>query len=303
MAKYLLFLAFLSKAAFSQDTVLVKIDNYVHNLMEKTHIPGLAMTVIKDNEIEYIKGFGKLDTSEGKVDENSLFAIGSISKSFTAASLAMLVEQGELNWDDKVVDYLPEFQLYDPWVMREFTIHDLLSHKAGYASTSWGTLFYGSDLSRNDILKRMGFLKPITSFRSKIAYQNMTYMVAGLVLEEIKQTSWEDFIREELFLPLDMKRSFAKFDKIKSKKNIASPHIYKNKQIRKINYRNYDNIGPAGSIYSTAREMANYIEFTMNHGIFKSDTLLSPVVAKEMYKPKTYFPFFGFSEFEYYGLG
>lgn len=98
--------------------------------------------------------------------------------------MAMLVEKGELKWDDKIVGHLPEFQLYDPWVTREFTIRDLLSHKTGYASTSWGTLFYGSDLSRNDILKRMKFLKPMTSFRSTVAYQNMTYAVAGLVLKK-----------------------------------------------------------------------------------------------------------------------
>jgi CubicO group peptidase (beta-lactamase class C family) len=304
MAKYLLFLVFLSRAAFSQDTVLVKVDEYVRNLMEKTHSPGLAMTVIKDNEIAYIKGFGKLDiNSDDEVDENSLFAIGSISKSFTAASLAMLVEQGKLNWDDKVINYLPEFQLYDPWVTREFTIRDLLSHKSGYALTSWGTLFYGSDLSRNNILKRMRFLKPVTSFRGTVAYQNMTYVVAGLVLEKITQTSWESFVREKLFLPLNMKRSFAEFNRIKSQENIASPHIYKNKEIRKIDYRNYDNLGPAGSIYSTARELANYMTFTMNQGIFNNDTLITPAVANEMYVPRTYFPFLGFSEFEYYGFG
>jgi CubicO group peptidase (beta-lactamase class C family) len=218
----------LIEIGYCQDSILVKIDDYVKNMMEKTHTPGLSVAVVKDNEISYVKGFGKIDiNSNEKVNENTLFAIGSISKSFTTACLAMLVEKNQIDWDNKVIDYLTEFQLDDPWVTREFTISDLLLHHTGYDQTAFGTLYYGANLSRNDIVSRLKYLKPVSSFRSKVAYQNFTYMIAGLIIEKVTGKSWENFLRENLFTPLEMSRSFAKFEKTRTRKNLSSPHIYR----------------------------------------------------------------------------
>ncbi|KAA3614192.1 MAG: serine hydrolase [Calditrichaeota bacterium] len=298
----LLFLIF--NVGLAQDTVLVKLNDYVKNLMEKTNTPGLAMAVVKDDETVYSKGFGKLEfDSNREVNENTLFAIGSISKSFTAACLAMLVEEEKINWDDKVQDHLSDFQLYDPWVTREFTIRDLLLHHTGYPYASWGSLYYGSELSRGEIFKRLKFLKPSTSFRSKLAYQNVTYMIAGLIIEKVTGKSFENFVRENLFTPLGMDNSFAQFQHTKTKKNLSSPHIFKQNKIQKVNNRNYEGIGPAGALYSTAKDMATYIKFIIDQGVFNGDTLIAPRVFSELLKPHVSFPFWGYSEFEHYGFG
>lgn len=304
MQKIIYVLFFSLGIGLAQDTILVKIDAFVENLITETQTPGLAIAVFKNNEISYSKTFGKLDVnSDKKVDENTLFAIGSISKSFTSAALAMLVDQGKINWDDKVLSYLQEFQLYDPWVTREFTIRDLLLHHTGYDWTAFGTLYYGTNLSRYEILKRLKYLKPETSFRSKLAYQNITYMIAGLIIEQVSGQTFEKFIEKNIFKPIGMNQSFAEFSNTQTNVNLASPHILKNNTIQKVNHRNYEGIGPAGAIYSTAKEMACFGQFIINQGIVDKDTLIAPKIFSEVFKPHIYFPLFGYSEFEHYGFG
>src|SRR5262249_13260727 len=151
-------------------------------------------------------------------DDHTLFSIGSISKSFTAMALGMLVEEGKLSWDDPVTQYLPYFQLYDPYVTREFTLRDLLVHRSGLPEFCGGILWYGSDYSREEVVKRLRYIKPVSSFRSTFGYQSVTYMAAGEVIRAVTGKSWEDFIRERIFTPLDMKESSSLFRELKGAK-------------------------------------------------------------------------------------
>ena len=150
--------------SYGQSQPLDTLDQYIEKQIAYYKAPGLAIAIVKDGEIKYSKGFGTRTINKNEpVDENTLFAIGSITKSFTPIALAILVDEGKINWDDKVIEYLPYFQLYAPYVTNSFTIRDLLTHRSGLKSVSGGTLWYHSDLSREDIIKRLKYLEPVVA--------------------------------------------------------------------------------------------------------------------------------------------
>ena len=175
----LLFLSF-SLAAQDLDAKLREIDEYATKAGQDWRVPGFAVAIVKDDKVVLAKGYGvrELGKSEA-VDKDTLFAIASNSKAFTSAALATLVDEGKLKWDDPVTKYIPWFQLYDPWVSREMTVRDLLSHRSGLATFGGDLLWYESSYSRNEVIRRIRFLKPTTSFRSRYGYQNIMFLTAG----------------------------------------------------------------------------------------------------------------------------
>ena len=159
--------------------------------------PGLAVAVVKNDALVLAQGFGQRGLDQPTpVDEHTLSAIGSISKSFTATGLAMLVDEGKLAWDDPVLKVLPDFQLFDPYATRELTIRDLLTHRSGLAEVSGGTIWYGSTYDRAEVVKRIRHLKPVSSFRSRFAYQNIMYLVAGQLIPAVTGIDWDTFVQE-----------------------------------------------------------------------------------------------------------
>jgi CubicO group peptidase (beta-lactamase class C family) len=274
-----------------EEIPLFEIDSYANLIRDDYDVPGLAVAVVKDDNLELAKGYGtrKLDESE-LVDENTLFGIASISKSFTALALGMLVDEGKLKWDDPVTNHLPWFQLYDAYATRELTVLDLLVHRSGLAAVSGGTVWYGSDRNRHEVIERIRYLKPVSSFRSEYAYQNITYLVAGEIVQVLTGQSWDNFVAQHIFAPLGMRTSNTSIKAFAAESNVAQPHALINGQIQLIAPRNYDNVGPAASINTSAIELAAYAQLLLNGGQFQGRQLYSPDIARDLWTPHTLIP-------------
>lgn len=294
--------------SYAQNIQLDSLDLFINKLMVDFEVTGLSLGIVQNDSIIYSKGFGLKEIGKKqKVDDHTLFGIGSISKSFTALTLGILVDEGKLSWDDRVKDYLPYFELYDPYVTENFTIRDLLTHKSGLNDVSGGTLWYHSDYSRVDIIKRLKYLKPVSGFREKTAYQNVMFVVAGEIVRQISGQPWDDFLSKRIFDKVDMNNSTSIASKREASTNIARPHIWdENFNKTAIIQEVGDNLAAAGFIYSSANDMNNYMRLLLNDGVFKNDTIVSKEVVNEIFKPQVLFqisgPPFG-NEFSSYGFG
>ena len=279
-------LAVVPAGAVSQTGPLRGLDRYIEEAREEWNIPGLAIAVVKDGEVVYAEGFGVRDVRTGvPVDENTIFAIGSASKAFTAAAVADLVEQGRVAWDDPVTEYLPGFQVHDPYVTRELTVRDLLTHRSGLLRGD--ALWYATALEPEEILERVRFQEPTTSFRSTFGYNNNMFLAAGQLVRAVTGLPWDEYVEQELFAPLGMERSNTSTLPLDEMDNVAQPHTEEDGEVRAIPYRNIDNIGPAGSINSSVMEMARWVEMQLDHGTFEGREILSEEVVEEMHEPQT----------------
>src|SRR3984885_14219737 len=182
------------------------IDTTVARAMKAFKVPGMAVGIVKDGKLIYAKGYGVRELGKAApVDIDTLFQIGSNTKAFTAAALAILVDEHKIRWDDKVIDIIPEFRLYDPYVTREFTLRDLLSHRSGLGIGAGDLMFYpNTDFSRAEMIRGLRYLKPVSSFRSQYAYDNLLYMVAGQVVTTVSGQTWEEFVTRRILQPLGM---------------------------------------------------------------------------------------------------
>ena len=241
------------------------LDNYVNRSLAEWKIPGAAVCVIKDGKVVVMKGYGvrEMGTND-KVDENTLFMIGSNTKAFTATALAMLDAEKKLSLDDKVQKWLPDFKLYDPWVAKEANIRDLLCHRLGFETFQGDFMFFDSDLSTAEVREKMGRLKPMYSFRSKWGYTNSAFLTAGEIIPKASGQSWADFITNRIFKPLGMNNSLALSKDIKTANNKCSPHTVVMGELRKIPYGNIDNLAPAGSISSSVNDMSKWVMMLLN---------------------------------------
>ncbi|GAB4286683.1 MAG: serine hydrolase [Marinilabiliales bacterium] len=264
------------------------IDDYIKKSMKEWEIPGLAIGIVKDDSLIFAKGYGVRDINKGgKVDENTVFGIASNTKAFTVAALAMLVEDKQINWDDPVIKYLPYFEMYDPYVTKEMRIRDLLCHRAGYKTFAGDLLWHSTNYSREDIIKRIKYLKPTYSFRYHYGYSNLMFLTAGEIIPAVTGISYDDFLKTKIFEPLGMTRtntSIKTFDKIE---NLAYPHDKKDGKTIRIKYISWDNIAPAGGINSCVTDMSKWIKLQLNHGIYKNNKYFSKESQKVMWTPHT----------------
>ncbi|MGV3540131.1 MAG: serine hydrolase domain-containing protein, partial [Rufibacter sp.] len=175
---------------------LQKLDAYYQQALKDWDVPGMAIAIVKDDKVVFVKGYGVADAKKGgAVDENTLFGIASNSKAYTAAALAILVDEGKLKWDDPVTKYLPYLQLYSPYVTQELTITDLLCHRVGLETFSGDLLWYNTTYTRKEILERARYLKPTYGFRAGYGYSNVMFIAAGEVIEAVSGKTWEQFIQ------------------------------------------------------------------------------------------------------------
>ena len=261
-------------------------DQYVNKALKDWGVPGVAIAIVKDDRIVLAKGYGVRELNKpAPVDENTLFAIGSSSKAFTAASIAILVDQGKLKWDDPATKHLPGLQLFDPYSTRELTVSDLLSHRSGLARGD--LLWYGSEYDRNEILRRVRFLKPSWSLRARFGYQNIMFLAAGQIIPSVSGKTWDDFMRERIFTPLGMKSTSTSIKAFAGATNVATPHSRIDDRIQVISWRNIDNIAPAGSINSNVQDMAQWIRVNLGDGVYQKQRLISSSAIKEMQTPQT----------------
>ncbi|HET9786964.1 MAG TPA: serine hydrolase [Pyrinomonadaceae bacterium] len=272
--------------AYAQEAPLNGFDDYVNQALRAWEVPGLAIAIVKDDRIVLAKGYGVRKLGDpAPVNERTLFAIGSSSKAFTAASVAMLVDEGKLKWDDPATKYLPDFVLYDPYVTRELTVRDLLSHRSGLERGD--LLWYGTEYDRDEILRRTRYLKPTWSLRSTFGYQNLMFLAAGQLIAKVSGKSWDEFIRQRIFVPLSMTASNTSIRDLKNADNVSSPHAKFEEKIEVIPWRNIDNIAPAGSINSNVVDMAQWVRLQLAQGEYQKQRLLSSGAAKEMQTSQT----------------
>ena len=243
-------------------------DAYVTQVMNAFEVPGLALTVVKDGAVVLAKGYGVRKLGETTpVDAQTRFGIASNTKVFTATALGLLVEEGKIEWDAPVVRYLPEFQMWDPWVTRELTVRDLLVHRSGLGLGAGDLLWWPpSTYDRKEIARRLRFLKPATSFRSAYAYDNVLYLVAGQVIEAVSGQSWEDFMTTRILAKVGMTGSNVTHSGALRGSNVAAPHARIDGVVRPVDPFASDNTNPAGGINSSAQDMARWLLVLLNDG-------------------------------------
>ena len=300
-------------SSFSQTDTLptfVKdsLDIYVNRALTDWQIPGVAICVVKNGKIVFMNGYGVKETgTNDKVDENTLFMIGSNSKAFTATALAMLDAEKKLSLDDKVQKWLPDFKLYDPWVAKEASIRDLLCHRLGFETFQGDFMYFDSDLSTAEVREKMGKLKPMYSFRSKWGYTNAAFMTAGEIIPKATGKSWADFITEKIFRPLGMNNSLALSKDIKTAGNKSAAHTVVMGVLKKIPYGNIDNLAPAGSISSSVNDMSKWVMMQLNNGKLDSKEIIPASAIAQTRMPASILgnggtPF-NKGHFSLYGLG
>jgi len=263
------------------------LDAYFQKSLNDWEVPGMAVAIVTKDSILFAKGYGIKDiNTKQKVDANTLFAIASNTKSFTASSIALLVDQGKLLWDDKVVDYLPWFRLYDPYVTQNMTIRDLLSHRSGLATFSGDLVWYGSNYNSEEVIKRAQFLKPKYGFRTTFGYSNIMYLAAGEIIKAVSGLSWQEFIRVNFLRPLAMNSTLTSIGNIKETDNIAQPHTMDKDKTVKIDYMNWDNIAPAGALLSSVNDMSKWLQLQLNNGKEGDKQIISEKALNEMWYPQ-----------------
>jgi CubicO group peptidase (beta-lactamase class C family) len=260
-------------------------DRYIAQAAHDWKVPALAIAVVKDDSLVFAKGYGVLEMGKNQAaDEHTRFAIGSTTKAMTSASLAMLVDEGKLRWDDHVTDYIPELQLYDPYATRELTIRDLLTHRSGLPGTDlfWARWHY----TMPQIIHGLRYIKPESSFRSNWSYQNVMYALSGTIVERASGMSWEAFVRSRIFGPLGMNETEALVSEIAGKPNVAVPHYASNDSIRTVPMRSTDAIAPAGSVWSSVSDMSKWMRFVLDSGRVGSKRLIKASTFRELITPQ-----------------
>src|SRR6185437_136956 len=255
---------------FAQSAPPADLDQYVARALKTFDVPGISVAIVKDNKVVLTKGYGVRKLGESTaVDERTMFGIGSNTKAFTSAALASLVDAGKISWDDPMYMREPEFVMYDPYVSHEMTIRDVLTHKSGMGLGEGDLLFFPpTTYTRDEIIYKLRFMKPASSFRSHYAYDNLMYIAAGQIIPAVTGQSWEEYIREKILQPLGMKTTNLSTTAFRPGDDYAWPHSKVDGKLQTIPFQDLDNAGPAGAINSSVAEMAKWITLQLNRGKF-----------------------------------
>ena len=287
-------------------------DQYVSKAQREWQVPGLAVALVKDDQVLLSKGYGTKCIGQGEVvDEKTLFAIASNSKAFTATALAMLVDEGKLKWDDHVTKYLPWFKLKDDFATREIRVRDLLCHRSGLGTFSGDLLWWGTEYSPKEVLERTALLEPTTSFRSSYGYSNLMFLAAGEVIVAVSGKSWPDFVQERILGPLQMNRTVTSVRDLVTKGNFATPHKTLTDSSVPIAWTNWDNMVAAGGLISSAEDMSHWLRLQLKRGEWTMPArLFSEDASHQMWQANMSIPMsktpsarFPSTHFRAYGLG
>ncbi len=286
-----------------------EIENTVHKAMQTWNVPGLALVMVRNEEV-LTKGYGirEMDKPE-KVDEHTLFAIGSNTKSFTATAMGLLVQDGKVSWDDPVTQYLPDFKMYDQHTTALITIRDLLCHRAGLGTWA-GDMLLSSKYSTEDIVRRIRYIPPEYGFRAGYGYCNLLFITAGYIIERVSGISWDEFIRQRIFEPLGMIDSVTNARYFGDRTNIARPHEDIKGKLQLVRQSEEMHVGAAGTICASAADIARWLQMQLGDGCIDGKQIVDPGIIAETRTPHTNIPLramerklFPSRHFSAYGLG
>ena len=288
-----------------------QLDKLIKETLTTFDVPGISVGIFKDGEVVYAKGHGVRSlTNKKDMNANTLVGVASNSKGFTCFALAMMIDEGKLNWDDPVRKHIPEFQLHDPWVTENFTVRDLVTHRSGMGLGAGDLMFFpeGNDFNVKDVINNVKYLEPETSFRSKFAYNNNMFIIAGEVLKRVSGLSWEDFIETKIMKPVGMKNSKASYNRVTDKSNIIDAHTRAEGKVIQIPHDWSETANAAGGIVSNVPDMLTWAKFLMNDAVTENgERLLSETQFHELWQlqtPLTVRPGDWYnSNFRGYGLG
>jgi CubicO group peptidase (beta-lactamase class C family) len=267
VARLVLLAGMSAPALYGQAAPPSDLDAYVAKALAAFNTPGAAVAVVKDGRVVLARGYGRRRLGEpAPVDAHTLFQIASNTKAFTTAALAMLVDQGKLAWDDPVTKYLPWFQLSDPYVTRELTVRDLLTHRSGLGLGAGDLLWYHSDYPRNSILRRIRYAKVASSFRSQFAYDNVLYVAAGEVIPAVTGSTWETFIRQRIFVPLGMGEARLTARGVRPEENFAAAHAMVDQRLTVISRDTFDATNAAGGVVANVTDLAKWMIVQLDSG-------------------------------------
>jgi len=300
--------AILPSGALAQAAPLTGFDAYVAKALQEWRVPGIALAVVRGDSVLLLRGYGVRQAGHPEpVTARTMFEIGSTSKAFSSALLAMLVDDGKVAWDDPVTRHLPWFSLKDPWVTREVTLRDLLSHRVGVTGNSNALL----TVDRTEIIRRLRYLEPNLGFRDRYDYSNMLYATAGEVAAAAAGKSWEALLKERILNPLGMRQTttdISRFfdstrfahcfycafpnepvtiDQAIGRQDVAMPHMLVRDTVRSIPWQSYDNAVSAGSVISNVTDMAEWLRLLLGEGIYRGRRLIKPETFRELHKPQS----------------
>jgi len=273
------------------------IEASIERTMKEFSVPGMAVSVVHEGKLVYARGHGVREVGRDEtVDDRTLFQIASVSKAFTTTALAILADEGKLDWDDPVIDYLPEFRMHDPWVTREFTIRDLLTHRSGLPLGAGDLLLFPrGNTTRDEVIRAMRYLKPSTSFRSEYAYDNLLYIVAGEVVARVAGMPFEDFVEQRLLFPLGMTDCRATLARAEGNANRATPHLLVEEELQTTSSLESSIGAAAGGINCSAASMATWGGFVLAKGVAPDGgRIISEKQFGELLKPVTLLPGSGY---------
>ncbi len=284
----LFLLLFIQPSVSAQTSVPDNFDEWVNEKMQQWEIPGLAVSIVKDDELVYASGFGTQRLGyDLPVNAHTQFGIASVSKNMTASALAILVDQGLVSWDDKVIKHLPWFQLSDPWVTSEVTIRDLLTHQVGIGRMLGNRLQFMTNRSPEELIYRMRYHDFEQPFRSEYVYSNMMFSTAGEIVAAVSGLSFGEFLHKHFFEPMGMDRTNSSINDLVDGDNAAYPHQEIQGKVVEISRRNWDNAAPAGGVNSSVTDMTEWMRLQlMEPGKHGDNQILSRESIREIQTPQ-----------------
>jgi CubicO group peptidase (beta-lactamase class C family) len=270
-------------SAAPRDDPVVKLDAFIKKALKEYQVPGAALAVVQNGKAVLVKGYGVRDvTKRGAVDENTIFQLASVTKTLTGAAAATVVDEGKLDWDKPIFNYLPEFVGYDPYMTRYLTERDLLAQRTGWPAYTGDQLdSFGYD--RAEILRRLRFFKPRYSLREVAQYSNPGFFVAGEVAARAAKQSWNELVEKRLFAPLEMSRSGTVIKALEDS-NATAAHALVDEKPVVVEPSDLDVTGAASSGTSTAADMSKLMLMFLNKGSYKGKLILKPGTVEEIFK-------------------
>src|SRR5579864_1140411 len=262
-------------------------DAYMAQAMKDFKVPGAAVAVVRNGKIILAKGYGFRDVEKQlPVTPRTLFAIGSVTKSFTVTALGMLADEGKIDWDKPVRNYLPGFQMHDPVATEQMTPRDLVTHRSGLPRHD--LVWYTSNFTRKDLVEKLRYLEPNKPLRSTFQYNNLMFMTAGYMTGELVGTTWEEAVRQKVLAPLGMSGTNFSVEDSQKSPDFAQPYRKDRKtdNVAKIPFYVQGAIGPAGEINTNIEDLSRYLLFHMNKGKHEGKQLLSENNAAQMQTPQ-----------------